>query len=231
MSFSINNISSIYQIYQVQTQNTTTNSFATSNYTGAVQNTFNNPISKSDTTYLRNISNSMKELYTTSRTISNASGKDETEDTVKTHVENFVKSYNTGVDALAERKDTNTASKKLYNSLTEIATSQKEGLAAMGITIESGGKLTIDEKRLTEAIGEEQIKVTDTLKALTSKTDKVALNGMMTTSADLLAGKTTHSLQDWTSEEEYAAGVRKMASNMQFMNFYYATQTAINMLL
>ena len=55
------------------------------------------------------------------------------------------------------------------------------------------------------------------------------MRGINTSSQSLLA-ESSNKLQNVMDEETYYAGIRKMASNAQFMNMYYSAQATFNMI-
>lgn len=192
------------------------------------QSYYKNQLPAKDLNFVKSFSNQMSTLYGAATKLQNQKGN-ESADKIEKNTKEFVDKFNESVDFLEKNKGKNKTLNRLHDSLTSVGKTYEKSLQDIGIGVGSDGKLAIDETKFKESLTASPDRVKDTLSTLAKKTEDFAMRGINTSSQSLLA-ESSNKLQNVMDEETYYAGIRKMASNAQFMNMYYSAQATFNMI-
>jgi hypothetical protein len=238
MSSSVSNTTNLQYINQLY--NTYSSSYSSNYKTSALSavtqlnsssNSYNkaSQLSTTDTTLLKNLTNSSVTLYGSASKLANLKNDTKTSnDDVTSMAENFVKNYNSSLETFGENKDRNNTISTIYKSLSGVVTTNKASLEDIGITLGDDGKLSLNKEKLTSSLTSNADKVKSTLSNVGKKAQTTTMNAMTSSTESLLKTSTTTSTSA-ASEEAYNAALNKLASNKNFMTYYY-NATAVSSL-
>lgn len=227
MSYGVQNVLNASYVYQniQQTRYSTMKPYLSP----VSNNYYKDTISTQDRTFLNQMSTSMSALYSSGHQLNKIEHSESMKpEDVKKHTEDFIKNYNSAIDTLADKKNPNSTIERLHASLVSVGETNKHSLDAIGIQVGQDGKLTLNEEKFNKSMETNMDQVKDVLGTVGDKAKAAAMRGLNTSTKDLLKDS-NNKLQNMMTDETYQAGIRYMASNRQFMSFYYSAEAMLNM--